>query len=369
MSIAILYRDEIKEYDFGEGHPFRGERFIQFYRFLRHRLPQNDNYRIIEAEWASDDDLLLICEKEYIDATREFYKAAYQGTEFPRTFYRFHSGDNVPLGKPGKLEEAARLIVGQAKKACDLVLGGEFKKAVSIGGGLHHAKPNYGEGFCLYNDVAFCGKYLLQNHGLQRVLILDTDAHAGNGTADYFYHDPRVLFIDLHQDPHTLYPGSGFAFEIGSGEGKGYTVNIPMPVYAGDESYKLAFEEIVQPVAEEFQPQIVVRNGGSDPHFSDGLTSLGLSIEGLRMIGQKTREIAQLCQGKSVDLITSGYNRNVLPYAWLALISGIAGIDITIEEPEAPVRRIAEDAISLAETRSVIEVVKSCLKDHWKSLR
>jgi acetoin utilization protein AcuC len=274
----------------------------------------------------------------------------------------------VPLGKPGKLEEAARLIVGQAKKACDLVLGGEFKKAVSIGGGLHHAKPDYGERFCLYNDVAICGKYLLERHKLQRVLILDTDAHAGNGTMDYFYTDPRVLLIDLHQDPRTLYPGTGFASEIGSGEGKGYTVNIPMPVHAGDDSYKLVFEEIVRPLAEEFKPEIIIRNGGSDPHFSDGLTGLGLSVAGFRMIGQKTGEIAEVCQGKSIDLITSGYNRNVLSYAWLALISGLAGIDISIEEPEAPPQRFTGDT-SLAETKRVIEEVKRYLKDYWKCLR
>ncbi len=368
MPIAIVYRDEIKEYDFGQGHPFRGERFAQFYKFLRHHLPEDDNYRIIEADWANDEDLLLICRKDYINATREFYRAAYLGLDFPGTFYRFHSGDNVPLGKPGKLEEAAKLIVGQAKKACDLVMGGEYKKAVSIGGGLHHAKPDYGEGFCLYNDVAFCGKYLLERHKLQRVLILDTDAHAGNGTMDYFYTDPRVLLIDLHQDPRTLYPGTGFAIETGSGDGEGYIVNIPMPVHAGDDSYKLAFEEIVQPLAEEFKPEIIIRNGGSDPHFSDGLTGLGLSVEGFKMIGQKTREIAEVCQGKSIDLITSGYNIDVLPYAWLALITGLAGIDFPLEEPEAPPQRSTGDT-SLAETKRVIDEVKSYLKDYWKCLR
>ncbi len=109
--------------------------------------------------------------------------------------------------------------MGQAKMAGDLVQRGEFKKAISLGGGLHHAQRNYGEGFCVYNDVAFCGLYLMKTYELERILILDTDAHAGNGTSDYFYEDPRVLFIDLHQDPRTLYPGTGFAHEIGSGRG------------------------------------------------------------------------------------------------------------------------------------------------------
>jgi len=106
---------------------------------------------------------LLICNKDYVDFTRDYYKAANLGFIHDDRFYRFHSMDNRPVGKPGKLKEAARLIVGQDKMAADLVQTGGFKKAVSIGGGMHHAKPSYGEGFCIYNDVAFTAKYLIKN--------------------------------------------------------------------------------------------------------------------------------------------------------------------------------------------------------------
>ncbi|MEE8470602.1 MAG: histone deacetylase family protein [Dehalococcoidia bacterium] len=368
MTVAIIYREELKEYDFGPGHPFRGDRYTLFHQFLRENLPEDDNYRIVKADWASDEDLLLICRNDYITFTREYFKAASLGMDHPGPFHQFHSGDNLPTGKPGRLEEAARLVVGQAKTACDSVQKGEFEKAVCVGGGLHHAKPSYGEGFCLYNDVAFCARYLLQQHGLQRVLILDTDAHAGNGTAEYFYDDPSVLLIDVHQDPRTLYPGTGFAHEIGSGDGKGFTINIPMPVYSGCDSYKLAFEELVQPIAEEFRPQIIIRNGGSDPHFSDGLTNLGLPVEGFRMIGEKVREMAKSCQGKTIDLIASGYNRDVLPYAWLALISGLAGFKTDVDEPEAIPQRFRQGP-SLTETGTVVEEVKSCLREYWRCLR
>ncbi|TET67582.1 MAG: hypothetical protein E3J40_02970, partial [Dehalococcoidia bacterium] len=309
MAIGILYREDLKEYDFGPGHPFRGDRYQRFPRFLRDNLAEDDNYRMLKAESAGDQDLRLICRQEYIDFTREYYQAANLGLSYSGQFFRFHSGDNMPIGRPGKLEEAARLVVGQAKMACHLVQDGKFKKAVSIGGGLHHAKPSYGEGFCLYNDVAFCALYLRQEYKLDRILILDTDAHAGNGTCEYFYEDKRVLLIDLHQDPRTLYPGTGFAYQIGSGEGKGFTVNIPLPPYAGYDSYQLVFESIVQPIAEEFKPQIIIRNGGSDPHFNDGLTSLGLPVRGFRMIGERVREMAKICDDKVIDLIASGYNR------------------------------------------------------------
>ena len=294
MAIAILYREELKEYDFGPGHPFRGDRYEIFPRFLRENLAEDDHYRFLEADWASDQDLLRICDHDYIEATKQYYRAAHLGLSINGRAYRYHSLDNVPRGKPGRLEEAARLIVGQAKLAADLTQRGEFLKVVSLGGGMHHAKRDYGEGFCLYNDVAFAAIYLMEEYGLERILIVDTDAHAGNGTSEYFYSSPNVLFIDLHQDPRTLYPGTGFVSEIGSGEGKGFTVNIPLPVGAGDDSYRLVFEEIVQPLAEEFQPQMVIRNGGSDPYFNDGLTQLGMTLSGFRMVGPRDREIDEL---------------------------------------------------------------------------
>lgn len=368
MAIGILYREDLKEYDFGPGHPFRGDRYQRFPQFMRDNLAEDDNYRMLKAESADDQDLRLICRQEYVDFTREYYQAANLGLSYSGQFFRFHSGDNMPIGRPGKLEEAARLVVGQAKMACHLVQGGEFKKAVSIGGGLHHAKPSYGEGFCLYNDVAFCALYLRQEYKLERILILDTDAHAGNGTCEYFYEDKRVLLIDLHQDPRTLYPGTGFAYQIGSGDGKGFTVNIPMPVYAGYDSYQLVFESIVQPIVEEFKPQIIIRNGGSDPHFNDGLTSLGLPVRGFRMIGERVREMAKICDDKVIDLIASGYNREVLPYAWLALLSGLAGIELEVEEPWIISQQISTDP-AFAETERVVKEVRNQLKEFWACLR
>lgn len=370
MSVGILYQDGLKEYDFGPGHPFRGSRAGAFIEFLKQHITQNENYRILEAKPPAEEDLLLICRQDYIDFTTEYFKAANLGLSYPRTdlFYEYHSMDNKPVGRPGRLEEAARLVIGQAKMACELVQKGEYKKVISVGGGLHHAKPSYGEGFCLYNDVAFCGLYLIKKYKLDRILILDTDAHAGNGTSEYFYDEPRVLFIDLHQDPRTLYPGTGFAYQIGSGDGKGFTVNIPMPVGAGDDSYRLVFESIVEPLVGEFKPQVIVRNGGSDPHFDDQLTALGLTVNGFRMIGDKTRQIAEACDDKVVDLIASGYNEKVLPYAWLALVSGLAGFKVDIKEPEpVPQRFMAEN--TLADTTKLINEVKSNLKDYWTCLR
>jgi len=366
--IGILYQEGVKQYDFGWGHPFRGDRFEVFVPFLKEHLLEGERYRMIAAEPATDDDLLLICTKDYIDFTSAYYRAAHLGLGYSGPLYRYHSGDNVPSSEPGKLEEAARLIVGQAKAAGDLVQTGQFAKVVSLGGGLHHAKPSFGEGFCIYNDVAFCARYLIEKHGLERVLVLDTDAHAGNGTCEFFYDDPRVLFIDLHQNPRTVYPGTGFAHQIGHGKGEGFTVNIPMPVGAGDQSYKLAFEAIVEPITDEFKPQIIIRNGGSDPHFLDHLTNLGVTVAGFRLIGERVRKMAMVCDGKVIDLLTSGYNLDVLPYAWLALICGLADWEIPIKEPHPrTARHMEETAVTATET--VIAEVKGHLSPYWTCLR
>ncbi len=141
-----------------------------------------------------------------------------------------------------------------------------------------------------------------------------------------------------------------------------------MSIYAGYDSYELAFKSIVEPVIREFNPQIIIRNGGSDPHFADGLTTLGLSVRGFRMLGEKVREMARICDGKAIDLIASGYNEEVLPYAWLALISGLTGIKLGIEEPEPIPQRFSTD-FAFTETEKVIEGVKGQLKDYWKCLR
>jgi len=365
MTLAIVYREELREYDFGPGHPFRGDRYEIFPPFLMQNLEEDDNYRFLQSGWASDVDLLRICDRDYIDFTREFFRAAHAGLSYTGRFYQYHSADNMPIGRPGKLEEAARLVIGQAKLAADLVQSGQFNMVVSLGGGLHHARRGYGEGFCLYNDVAFCATYLLEEYNLERVLVLDTDAHAGNGTSEYFYSSPQVLFIDLHQDPRTLYPGTGFASDTGIGDGRGFTVNVPMPVYAGNDSYRLVFDEIVEPLAEEFQPQIIIRNGGSDPHFNDGLTRLGLTVASFEMIGRRVRKMTGICQGRLIDLIASGYNREVLPYAWLALIAGLADFKVSIQEPE-PVPTLLQNDPSFQETTEVVAEVKSYLKDYWR---
>jgi acetoin utilization protein AcuC len=352
MTPTVVYSDDIKGYDFGPGHPFRSDRYTNFMNLLRSRF---DSHREIEPRRASDQELQLVHERGYI---RDLV-AASEGAWVPS--YTYMSPD-TPL-QPG-MERAARFIVGASMTAAEMVWQSDVVHAIGVGGGLHHARSNYAAGFCIYNDVAICALNLLENHGLKRVLVLDTDAHAGDGTCHILYQEPRVLLIDLHQDPRTLYPGTGFAHEIGEGRGKGFTVNVPMPPGASDEAYEYALDHVFAPLAEEFQPQIIIRNGGSDPHYADELTDLGVTLQGFAMIGRKLKEVAErVCGGRRVDLLGSGYNQTVLPSGWLAFVAGAAGVDIALKEPY--VLTVQRDS-GLGDTQRVVEEVKRNLRGYWR---
>ena len=238
MKTTIIYSDELKNYDFGPGHPFRGDRFASFFQLYKEKLGKNKNFQLIKnSEPASDKELKFWHTQEYIQVVG----AASSGITIPH-LYQFISQDNVnPIS--GKfhqdIERAARIIVRNSILALDFVQEKRSEKAVNVGGGLHHAKSGYGEGFCIYNDVVIAARYGVEKYDLKRILILDTDAHAGNGTCEAFYSDPNVLFVDLHQG--GIYPGTGFIDEIGEGRGEGFTINLPLDAATGNQSYELIF--------------------------------------------------------------------------------------------------------------------------------
>jgi acetoin utilization protein AcuC len=264
-------------------------------------------------------------------------------------------------------EAAQRLIAGSDLQAIKLLLDGGHETAHTFGG-FHHAGPDYGEGFCIYNDVAIAAKALVERHGLKRVMILDSDAHQGNGTMDIFLQDPRVLFVSIHQDPRTIYPGKGFTWEVGEGDGEGFTVNIPMPPGSGNAQYAMAMSQIIEPLARDFRPDFFIRNGGSDPFYGDELTMLGLDLDGLAMVSRRTREIALGTAGKLLDMTVSGYGDWVI-YGWLAQFCGceFPDFDFKARCPKQPRRSpsTTEESMSRA-TQSMLDTLKRELGGHWK---
>ncbi len=346
--IAIVYHSGVAEYDFGPDHPFRGDRFPRFMRLLdAHGLLNRPEIHLVEPEAAGDADLRLIHSDAYISLVERL-----AARHAPL------SGD-TPLTPA--IARAARLIVGTALKAGELLSKG-FRVAEGVGGGLHHAGPDYGGGFCVFNDVAVCAKALLEHRGLERVLIFDSDAHAGNGTMDIFYEDPCVLFISVHQDPRTIYPGTGFVDQIGSDPGTGYTVNVPLPPGADDECMGLVLERVFKPLARAFRPQAIIRNGGSDPHFRDGLVSLGLTFTGLRSIGEAVADAASAADCGVVDLCCSGYNPETVAEGWLSLLSGLIGVELDLVERPSPRRGGPR---LLRATEKVIDTLAERLSGYW----
>ena len=363
---ALVYNPEIRNYHFDKTHPFKGERFEIFVNFFEKSLLNFEDYFAeIKPGPATDGDLKLAHDKEYI----EVIKKASEGIIIPNIL-EYVSPDNLNPSTgylPKGIEKPARIIVGTSLLAGELVFEEKFKKAIGIGGGLHHAKRNFGEGFCVYNDVVVCARNLLRK-GAKKILILDTDAHAGNGVAEAFQEENRVLFIDIHQDPRTLYPGTGFIEEVGRGKGEGFAVNIPLSPGASDDSYQYVFEQIIFPLADEFKPELIIRYGGSDPYFDDILTNLGLTLEGFRMIGENVRTLAdEVCQGREVDLIASGYHQEILPRAWLAILTGL--LDLPINKKLFEEKMGSQKDSSLTKTKATVRKLREILKKYWRCFR
>ncbi|MCR3884373.1 MAG: histone deacetylase [Methanothrix sp.] len=187
----------------------------------------------------------------------------------------------------------------------------------------HHALPNRGMGFCIFNNVAI-GARSAQKMGLHKVLIVDWDVHHGNGTSAVFYDDPTVLYFSTHQSPH--YPGTGRVRELGMDGAEGFTVNVPLPWGTGDSGYFAAFEEVLKPVALEFSPDIVLVSAGQDPHAADPLSSMNLTTEAFGYMAAAVKEIADsCCQGRLVGALEGGYNLGALSDSMVAILRSFKG--------------------------------------------
>ncbi len=173
------------------------------------------------------------------------------------------------------LYEYSVLAAGGTLVASKLILSGDAQIAFNPSGGFHHAGPERASGFCYINDVALACMVLAE-HG-KRVLYLDVDVHHGDGVAYAFYDRRDVMTISLHQDPRTLFPGTGFVDEIGTGEGKGYCVNVPLPAGTYDQVYLKAFEAIVLPLVKVYNPDVFVFELGADALAGDPLAHLQLT--------------------------------------------------------------------------------------------
>jgi acetoin utilization deacetylase AcuC-like enzyme len=237
--------------------------------------------------------------------------------------------------------DAALMAAGGAITAVDAVIG-EYDNAFAlVRPPGHHAKPNRGMGFCIFNNIAVAAKHA-QARGLKKVLIVDWDVHHGNGTNDVFYSDPSVLYFSTHQHPH--YPGTGRADEVGEDGAEGSKVNVPLPSGTGDAGYLMAYLEILKPIALEFKPDIVLVSAGQDPHKDDPLGGMRLTSAGFGAIACVVKEIANTCcRGRLAATLEGGYNLQAQAEAVVAEIRAFGGEAAQVRGTDTGVVRIIEE--------------------------
>lgn len=230
--------------------------------------------------------------------------------------------------------ELARMAAGGCCALVDAVYSGGMRNGLAVvrppG---HHAQRDSVGGFCLINNVAVAAKYAQIAHRLRRVLIVDFDVHHGNGTQDIFYSDPDVLFISLHLYHPFFFPGTGGIDEIGRGQGRGTTVNVPFPPEVGDLGYARVLKEVVAPRARSFEPELVLVSAGFDAHWRDPLARALLTLEGYAEICKQLNVLADgLCNGRIIYVLEGGYDREALHHGLLNLVQGLLGHD-NVQDP------------------------------------
>jgi acetoin utilization protein AcuC len=269
MNAVFFYTPRYLDFDYGIHHPLRIARLALTHQLISDcGLFSSPKIKIVETPEATDEELLGFHTASYLEALK---KAETGAMSLDLMAYGMGPGDNPVF--PGLLSWS-RLLSGATLAGAGMVAKGEVPVIFNIAGGMHHAYPSRASGFCYINDPVLGIRHLLKK--AQKVLYLDVDAHHGDGVQAAFYHDPRVLTLSLHQDGRTLFPGSGFVSEIGSGEGKGYAVNIPLYPGTNDEIFGFAFQEVVVPLIEAFKPEYLVTQLGVDTFAGDPLANLNL---------------------------------------------------------------------------------------------
>jgi len=234
--------------------------------------------------------------------------------------------------------EAAIYAAGGVIAAVDAVMSNKVTYAFALlrppG---HHAVRDAAMGFCIFNNVAIAARDAISKHNLERVLIVDFDVHHGNGTQDAFYSESSVLYFSTHQYP--FYPGSGGVDEVGSGEGEGYTVNVPMPGGCGDTEYMRAFEDVLVPVVKRYKPQLILVSAGYDAHWADSISSMQVTTTGYAKMAAILKGLADdLCRSRLVFALEGGYNFEALAESVDATINVLLGLPKTYDTLGKPRR-------------------------------
>ncbi len=294
VQTGIVFDDLFLEHDTGPHHPECKERLISIgqglktYRFADHFLK-------VTPRVAGGEELNLVHPSSHIRKIQ-----ATSGR--PVTHF-----DSDTVAGPRSYEVALN-AVGSILTMVDMPLAGKVQNGFAfVRPPGHHAEPDRAMGFCLFSNVAIAAAYALQKFKMARVLIVDFDVHHGNGTQKVFYDRNDVLYVSTHQFP--LYPGTGEFSEIGSGPGKGFTVNFPLQAGTDDSTYNLIFQKIVSSIVESFKPELILVSAGFDAYREDPLAGMNVSPQGFAGIARTILDLAdKLCHGRILFVLEGGYH-------------------------------------------------------------
>ena len=347
---SVVWDEGYLAYDFGD-HPMNPVR-LELTILLARELGVLDRVELIAPIAAGEADLLRIHSGDYLDAVR----AASADPSFAG--YGLGTDDDPVFSG---MYDASALIAGGSQLAAQQIMSGACNHAVNIAGGLHHAMRDRASGFCVFNDVVLAIRELL-DAGAQRVAYVDVDVHHGDGVQAAFYDDPRVLTISLHQDPRTLFPGTGLATEVGTGAGVGTSINVALPPGTSDRGWLRAFHAVVPSAIRAFAPDVLVTQCGCDTHHEDPLANLDLSVDGQRAaIGELHRLAHEQTNGRWLAFGGGGYGViRCVPRTWTHLIAEASGRPV---ELDAPIPRSWTDGLRARGVRGELPAVMGEARD------
>ncbi len=221
----------------------------------------------------------------------------------------------------------ALLAAGGCLELADRVIGGNLDYGFAlIRPPGHHAEPGRGMGFCILNNIAITAEHLLKRHDIQRILVIDFDIHHGNGTQEIFYESDQVLVVSLHQE--GLFPFTGKTDEVGSEQGEGFTVNVPIYSQFGDQEYTFLFGRLLQSLTEQFMPQVILVSAGFDGHEDDTISSTLLTTQWYSSVTTMLRQYAhEICDDRLIFILEGGYNPASLEASVLATLDSLLAPD------------------------------------------
>jgi acetoin utilization protein AcuC len=357
-TLHVAWDERLTSYDFGPQHPLAPIRVKLTMELAQaFGLLTREGVTVATPRSASDAELELVHDPGYIAVVKDAGALAAGQAEvrIDAAILLKHGLGTADDPVFAGMHEASALVVGATLAAARAVWSGAAQHGASIAGGLHHAMRASASGFCIYNDPAIAIAWLLEQ-GAERIAYVDIDVHHGDGVQAAFWNDPRVLTVSMHEDPATLFPGTGRPGETGGPDADGSAVNIALPAGTRDAGWLRALHAVVPPLLRQFRPQIVVSQHGCDTHWSDPLADLQVSIDAQRAAHALVHQLAhETADGNWLLTGGGGYQLvQVVPRTWTHLLAEASGHPI---EPATPTPALWREYVDWVATEQAPELM------------